>query len=164
MNKKIYNIISILLLIVILIISYVYMNLPENFRLQLGGVEPGKIPIPPECLPFMYKYRYIFYIAPIFLLLLIILYGIRDMQNSSLTYSDFGKIMLSKFKNDTEAKNKNTISPEDLEIYNRFLEYTGHGKQFGANSQLFCFINSPCSCCDVPGYKNQNLCKKSSST
>ena len=161
MNKNIYSIISILLLAVILITSYVYLNLPENFKLQLGGVEPGKIPIPPECIPFFYKFRYIWYIIPIFLLSFIIMYGFIN-QSNKLTYSDYGKIFLSEFSSDYEKYKSDDIPLTDpgRKVFESFIEYTKDRKQYSDDVDLFCFINSPCSCCNVPGYRklNPTLC------
>ena len=71
MNRKISSNMSIILLLIILGLSYAYMNLPDNFKLSMTGGGNSEA-IPGECIPMMYKFRYLFYFFLIFMIVFVI--------------------------------------------------------------------------------------------
>ena len=145
-----------ILLIVILFLAYVFMSLPEDFRLQFGGQD--KIKIPPECVPFVYKFRYVIYMLPLLLLLFNVYYGSFAIKAANFKYEDFGKIFLTGFAEKT--LNYATLEPDEKANYD-YLVKECNLKKNGAIAQdvaKFCDIIVPVSCCNVPGYLYPERC------
>jgi hypothetical protein len=145
-----------ILLIVILFLAYVYMNLPADFRLQFGGAD--KIKIPPECVPFMYKFRYIFYIFPLLLIVFNFYYGSFTIKAANFKYEDYGKIFLTGFAENT--LNYATLEPDTKANYDYLVKECNPSKNgmIAEDVSKFCDIVAPVSCCNVPGYLHPERC------
>jgi len=145
-----------ILLIIVLFLSYVYMNLPDNFRLQFGGDD--KIKIPPECIPLMYKFRWIIYITPVLLIIFNIYYGMFAVKAANFKYEDYGKIFLTGFAENT--LNYATLDPDTKLNYDGIIKECDLSKNgiIAADVAKFCDIVVPVSCCNVPGYLHPEKC------
>ena len=154
-------------LILILVLSYIYINLPNDFNIQLGG--SGKPSLPPTCLPMMYRYRFIIYIIPIILISLNIFYGLQTSKVASYTYADYGRIFLAGFAKQTNVIAGNPEDPNDpapnlQEVYDEVIDQSKPQKFLGTYVDSFCTTLAPISCCNVPGYKYQSRCPGSNTT
>ena len=145
-----------ILLIIILFLSYTYMNLPEDFRLQIGGED--KIKIPPECVPFIYKFRYVIYITPLLLLAFILYYSSFAIKASNFKYEDYGKIFLTGFAENT--LNYATLDAPTKTNYDCIIDACNLSKNgmIADDVNKFCNIVVPVSCCNVPGYLYTKNC------
>ena len=160
MNRKISSNVSIILLLVILGLSYIYMSMPNNYMIQMGGDSP---PIPPECIPFTYKFRYLFYFFFIFLIIVIVRFFIYFQYASKYSYSDFIKMFLNMYAADTNAISNKTISDYEQNNYNSMITALTQGTgQYAKYASAFCNTISPCSCCSEPGYQHP-CCAKGTS-
>jgi len=153
MNRKIFSNKVIFLLVVILGLAYFYLNLPDNFKIQLGGSGP---PIPSECIPFTYKYRYLLYFGMVFAIIFAIYSSVSVAKLSKLGYGDYIKKGLDKFaQNSLDIKNK-TITPDDRTAYDALVGSCTGLNQYSTYASSFCRILAPCTCCNEPGYYNSN--------
>lgn len=152
-DRKISSNLSIILLIIILGLSYLYMNLPDNFNIQMGGAS-GPPPVPAECLPFRYKFRYLFYFFLIFMIFLTIKEYMVYEQYSKYTYTNYMTTFLQLYATNTEAIKNKTISPKDKEAYYDLIKVFSGLNQYSKYGEAFCGIASPCNCCNEPGYYN----------
>jgi hypothetical protein len=178
MNKKTINLLTDKLPIVsviILILIYIYLSIPDNFVLQLGGAPVLALP---KKTPAMYKFRWVFIIIPVLLLMHLIysIYYTRiyipslPMWNIGIDFfgnfqKQFQKLIALKkgltpsisnltfnYKNISldakEAKN----DPDIYKLYNSIL-LNGDPLSTGYTStQYFCRAFRPCTCCKEKGY------------
>jgi hypothetical protein len=152
MNRKISSNISIILLLIILGLSYVYMNLPNNYVIQIGGAEP---PIPPECIPITYKFRYIFYFFLLFMILVVVRFYIYYRSASQYSFSDFMQKFFNLYGENTNGIKNKTITTTDKSNYDTMLSALTEGSgQYAKYASAFCNTVSPCSCCNEPGYQH----------
>lgn len=181
MNKKIVHLLTNKLPIVsviILLLAYVYLSIPDNYVLQVGGVALANTYKLPKSIPFKYKYRWVFVLVPV-LVLIHLIYSIYFVTHlSSLTMWDAGKDFFQQFQlqanaalkalqvstDDPTAANKlnyESLDPSDplvkgnpdiLKLYN-FIQLSGDPRSsLYTATQYFCNSFRPCSCCDEPGY------------
>ena len=162
MNKKLVNILTNKLPIiacVILILMYTYLCIPDNYIIQLGGAK-NAIPMPKN-VPFKYKYRWLFVVIPI-LILIHLIYSIYYFYHiKSLTTWDIARDFFSQFQGQANIASKkgmkldytngDTIDPAvepDLARFVNFLKLAGDPRAGLYNfSQYFCNSFRPCSCC-----------------
>ena len=150
MNRKIFSNKVIFLLVVILGLAYFYLNLPENFKIQLGGSSGP--PIPSECIPFTYKYRYLLYFGIVFAIIFALFSYISVSKLSSMGYRDYIKKSLDQYTID--AKNiKDAPQEKKIEIEALLNSFKGRN-QYSTYGSAFCSTVAPCSCCNEPGYYN----------
>ena len=155
MNRKISSNMSIILLLIVLGLSYAYMNLPDNIRLSMsgGGKEPE---IPGECIPMMYKFRYLFYFFFIFMIIFVIRYYIYFQSITQFTYTQYMTKFLDQWArdvNDINAK-PTTITPEEKNVYDTTIGSFSNGNQYDTYGRAFCLVVAPCDCCVEPGYQH----------
>ena len=101
MNKKLIHLITTKLPIVtllILILSYAYLSIPNNYAIQVGGVTVANTFPLPKNVPWKYKYRYLLVAIPIML----IIYFINTMSFynnvSKMTTWNMGKEFFYEFQ------------------------------------------------------------------
>jgi len=169
MNKNLKNslihkfpIISILILILI----YVYLNLPDFNPTQIGGKPTYKLP---PFTPWLYKYRFAFVALPILLLILLI-WQIYYSESVVINYdmwdmgSDFFSNFQKQFKSLKEGgyeptydtytssklptdKQKKEMTEDQLELIN-FLQISQDPRgALYSKTQFFCNAARPCNCC-----------------
>jgi hypothetical protein len=152
MNRKISSNMSIILLLIILGLSYAYMNLPDNFKLSMTGGGNSEA-IPGECIPMMYKFRYLFYFFLIFMIAFVIRGYMIYTTVIEYSFSDYIKNFLNQWaKNVTDAKAK-TISENDSLIFD-LVKTTFSEGEYATYGNAFCTLVSPCDCCNEPGYQH----------
>jgi len=102
MNKKTIHILTHklpIISIIILILAYAYLNIPENYVLQLGGSVPGKNLIPlPNNTPWKYKYRWVLVAMPFLIIIITIYAAIKSQKLKSLTLWDLGGDFFYQFQ------------------------------------------------------------------
>ena len=168
MNKKFVHILSNkipMISIILLILIYVYLNIPDDFTIQLGGAPPaGNIPLPKNT-PFIYKFRWLFVAIP-FLILGVIINSIVYSRNVEPSLWDSANAFLYNFaKQDQIAKKANlkiTLQsvPKDIATdaeqlkYINMVQLTKFDKSgLYPYAQFFCNAYRPCSCCLEPEFK-----------
>lgn len=150
MNKKISSNVSIIILVIILVLSYLYMNLPDNFGVQRGGGDK----IPPNCIPITYRFRYMYYFFLIFMIIFVIRFYIYYSTVSNYTFSSYIKKFLNKYAENTQAIKAKTIDPVEQINYKDLINgFSGVGS-YVTFGEAFCTTVAPCSCCNEPGYKH----------
>lgn len=102
MNKKLIHLLTTklpILSVIILILAYVYLSIPETYLLQLGGVDNVKKFSLPKNVPFVYKFRWMLVIIPI-LILGHLIYSVYFTQVliPSTTVWDIGKDFFYQFQ------------------------------------------------------------------
>jgi len=176
MNKKLIHLITTKLPIVtllILILSYAYLSIPNNYAIQVGGMTVANTFSLPKNVPWKYKYRYLLLAIPIMLIVYIIIginfrskiIAINTWKNGQEFFSQFYNTVIDAVTAGDvtggesatfyyeELKDKETSTPEIAKLFN-FIQLTGN--PFGnlyKESQYFCNTYRPCSCCDLPGYQ-----------
>lgn len=149
MNRKIFSNKVIFLLVVILGLAYFYLNLPENFKIQLGGAGP---PIPPDCIPFTYKYRYLLYFGIVFAIIFALFSYMSVSKLSSMGFREYIKKSLDQYTKDA-LDIKNATPEKKVEIESFLNSFKGRN-QYATYGSAFCSTVAPCSCCNEPGYYN----------
>jgi hypothetical protein len=150
MNKKISSNVSIIILVIILGLSYLYMSLPDNFGVQRGGGDK----IPPNCIPMTYRYRYMYYFFLIFMIIFVIRFYIYYSAVSNYKFSDYIKKFLNKYAEDTLAIQAKTIDPIEQENYTELINGLSAKGSYVKFGEAFCTTVAQCSCCNEPGYKH----------
>jgi hypothetical protein len=152
MNRKLFSNKVIFLLIVILGMAYVYLNLPNNINIQMGGA--SGVPIPPECIPFTYKFRYLIYFGMVFAIVFAIFMGLSVSKINNMTYSSYIKKGLDQFASDTINMKNNTLKTSDPEfkIYDDLIKSCKGLNQNAEYAGSLCKLVAPCSCCNEKGY------------
>lgn len=176
MNKKITHLITHKLPIVsviILILSYAYLSIPENYTLQIGGMAVATTTPLPKNTPWVYKYRYVLIAIPILIIFYIIYLKHTISLVSNLTVWDFGKDFFYQFQvqanNAIAAQLVETPSassfsykkvdpsavsdrPDIKKLFN-MIQLTGDPKGgLYTQAQYFCGTQRACSCCADPKY------------
>ena len=128
------------------------MSLPDNITIQSGGMTPS------ECIPFSYKYRYVFYTVPIVLIIFIVMYKKKCDEINAMTYEEYGKIFFSKFVKYYNGNKDGSLSKTDQDLYDNVLKNAAPNGPVAEDSLQFCNLVAPCSCCDVPGYLYPEKC------
>ena len=155
MNRKISSNMSIILLVIVLGLSYAYMNLPDNIRLSMTG--GGKGPeIPGECIPMMYKFRYLFYFFLIFMIIFVVRYYIYFNSTAEYTYSTYMIKFFDQWAKDVNDANGKPvkITPEEKIVYDATISSFSSGNQYDTYGRAFCLVVAPCDCCVEPGYQH----------
>ena len=178
MNKKIIHLITHKLPIVsviILILAYVYLSIPENYTLQIGGMAVATTTPLPKNTPWVYKYRWVFVAVPILIIFFIIYIQLTLSGISRLTMWDFGKDFFSEFKiqvnnaiksdppyvESADPKNFKysnlqalpSDAPPDIKKLFNILQLTSDPSSgLYKESQYFCGTHRACSCCADPKY------------
>lgn len=175
MNKKIVHLLTHklpIVTVIILILSYVYLSIPENYTLQVGGVPIATtIPLPSNT-PWKYKYRWLLVGIPILLLANIIFSALKVSNVSKLTVWDLGKDFFYQFQKQvgnavttgavesgnaanfkyTKIDPTATSDPNIIKLFN-MIQLSGDPKStYYGKSQYFCNSFRPCSCCGIPEY------------
>jgi hypothetical protein len=99
MNKKLIHLITNklpVISVIILILAYIYISIPDNYIVQFGGANNLALP---KRTPFIYKFRWVLVILPI-LLFIHLIYSIYFTQvyAPSLTLWDLGKEFFKQFQ------------------------------------------------------------------
>ncbi len=189
MNKKITLLLTDKLPIVsliILILAYIYLSIPDNYALQVGGVVVANTFKLPENTPWKYKYRWLLISVPFLLIFSIIYSRVVRSNIASLTIWDQGKDFFSQFQREinnavtggqvqsADAKNFNylkldlneelkTSNPNTYKLFNVIMQTANPNNSLYQSAQYFCSTTRPCSCCDFPKYKTfftTNNCPK----
>ena len=178
MNKKTIHLLTNKLPIVsviILILIYAYLSIPDNFVIQLGGAPVLALP---RKTPAMYKFRWAFIIVPV-LILLHLIYSIYFTQFylPSLSMWDIGIDFFGNFQKNLQklialkggltpsispitynykkvklTAKEATDDPDIFKLYNSIL-LNGDPLSVGyLSSQYFCNAFRPCTCCNEKGY------------
>jgi hypothetical protein len=152
MNRKLFSNKVIFLLIAILGMAYVYLNLPNNLNIQMGGA--SGIPIPPECIPFTYKFRYLIYFGMVFAIVFAIAMALSVSKITTMTYSSYIKKGLDQFASDTVKLQKGTLKKGDHEgkVYDDLIKSCQGLNQNAEYAGSLCKLVAPCSCCNEKGY------------
>jgi len=185
MNKKLTHLITNKLPIItllILILSYAYLSIPNNYVLQVGGmVVANTFPLPKN-VPWKYKYRYLLLAIPIMLLIYFITTVVFYNSYSKMSIWDMGKEFFYEFQQqiknavqqgaveDGTAKSFNykKIKIEEApdanikKLFNIITLAGDPSSQLSKESQYFCATYRPCGCCEMPAYKTfftTNKCK-----
>ena len=189
MNKKTIHILTDKLPIVsliILILAYVYLSIPDNYVLQIGGTVVANTFKLPENIPWKYKYRWLLIGIPIFLIFSIIFSNVSRSKIASLTIWDQGKDFFNQFQKEInvavtngqiESADKKNLHyskldltedlkktyPSTYKLFNVIMQAANPNNSLYQSAQYFCTTTRPCSCCDFPKYKsffNNNNCPK----
>ena len=169
MNKKFIHILNNklpVIFITILGLIYVYLNIPDDYSIQLGGAVPeGNIALPKNT-PFLYRYRWLFVAMP-FLIIGIIINSLVYSQKTEISLWDSGNAFLYNFAKQNEIAKKEkmkkitlqsvpgemTSDPEMLKYIN-MVKLTKFDKSgLYPFAQFFCSAYRPCSCCLEPAFK-----------
>ena len=99
MNKKLIHLITNklpVISVIILILAYIYISIPDNYVVQFGGANNLALP---KRTPFIYKFRWVLVMLPI-LLFIHLIYSIyfTKVYAPSLTVWDLGKDFLKQFQ------------------------------------------------------------------
>jgi hypothetical protein len=185
MNKKLIHLITTKLPIVtllILILSYAYLSIPNNYALQVGGMTVANTFPLPKNVPWKYKYRYLLLAIPIMLLIYFISTVLFYNKVTKMTTWDMGKEFFYEFQQqvknavqqgaveDANAKSFNykKIKIEDApdanikKLFNIITLAGDPSSQLSKESQYFCSTYRPCGCCEMDAYKKYfktNKCK-----
>jgi hypothetical protein len=152
MNRKISSNMSIILLLIILGLSYAYMNLPDNFRLSMSGGGKSEA-IPGECIPMMYKFRYLFYFFLIFMIIFVIRGYMIYTTVIEYSFSDYIKNFLNQWAKDVNDIKDKKIKDDESAIYD-LVKTTFSDGEYATYGNSFCTLVSPCDCCNEPGYQH----------
>jgi len=180
MNKNLKNtiinkfpIVSILVLILI----YIYLNLPNDINSILNPKQIGGKPayeLPPFT-PWLYKYRFAFVVLPILLLLLLIYYiyysqvvvpsySMWDMghnffsnyqkQTKNLVKGGYTPVY-NTYKNLPDAKAMEEMTPDEKALINILQLTQDPLSGVYTKAQYFCNAARPCNCCKDDLYVKQ---------
>jgi len=168
MNKKFIHILNNklpVIFITILGLIYVYLNIPDDYTIQLGGAIPEGSMSLPKNTPFLYRYRWLFVAIP-FLIIGVIINSLVYSQRVEISLWDSANAFLYNFakqnKIANEKKMKITLQtvPGDLTDDPELLKYINMIKLtiFDKSglypyAQFFCSAYRPCSCCLEPEFK-----------
>lgn len=99
MNKKLIHLLTNklpVISVIILILAYIYISIPDNYVVQLGG--SNKLALPKHT-PFLYKFRWALVIVPI-LIFIHLIYSIyyTKVYMPSLSIWDLGKDFFKQFQ------------------------------------------------------------------
>ena len=184
MNKKIVHLFTSklpIISVVLLALTYLYLSIPDNYILQIGGVPVANTYKLPSNIPWKYKYRWLLILIPILILIHLIysIYICNQVKNLDMPWSmgnDFfsefqiqvkavadwpAKIVADpkdprsySYKKIPDAKEAVTkYSPDIGKLFNMIQQCQSPYGQFYAQSQYFCNVYRPCGCCDQPAYK-----------
>jgi hypothetical protein len=156
MNRKLFSNKVIFLLIAVLGMAYVYLNLPNNINIQKGGAYG--VPVPPECIPLTYKFRYLIYFGMVFAIVFAIAMGLSVSKISSMTYSDYIKKGLDQFASDTiKLQNKTLkVTDPDGKVYTDLIKSCSGLNQNAEYAGSLCKLVAPCTCCNEKGYYHKD--------
>ena len=178
MNKKIVHLLTTKLPIVsviILLLAYAYLSIPDNCVLQVGGVDIANTYKLPNNTPWKYKYRWVFVLIPILIILHLIYSVYYYFHIRSLSSWDMGKDFFAQFQNQvknaistgavpspsksndfsyTNVPDPSTTDDPDLKKLFNIIQLTGNPRSgLYTQAQYFCGSFRPCSCCEEPGFK-----------
>ena len=178
MNKKIVHLLATKLPIVsviILILAYAYLSIPDNCVLQVGGVDVANTFKLPKNTPWKYKYRWVFVLIPVLIILHLIYSVYYYFHVKSLTIWDLGKDFFAQFQtqvslaistgvvpspsksNDFSYENipePSTTNDPNIKKLINIIQLSGSpGSGLYKEAQYFCASFRPCSCCEEPGFQ-----------
>jgi len=167
MNRKSFMDKIPILILIILIGAYYFMNIDENKTLvQSGGniFGGGNSPKYPPGTPFLYQMRYVVYFLFVFLIVYNIYYSYQSYKVSTLSLNETGSAFLTSF-----AKANKAIIVDKLykgtdpvkQQYDNFISACNVDYKPFVDS--FCKMFAPCSCCGIGDYApsgpKANMCK-----
>ena len=149
--------------IILLFCIYIFMSLPNDINLQIGGASaaPAAPKIPKECLPFTFVYQWIFYIIFLSLLFMVIYLGIFNYRASKFTFADIGKLFLERYTDITAHHDDSpaVLTPSQINAYDTFNANNKPNNKYYPMSSLLCNVYKPCTCCGVKGFNDKSgLC------
>jgi hypothetical protein len=175
MNKKIVHLLTNklpVISIIILILAYAYLSIPDNYTLQIGGVPIATtVPLPTNT-PWKYKYRWVLVGIPILLIINIIYSSMKVSSISQISVFDVGKDFFYQFQKQVGIAVTNgsvessaassfkytaidptaVADPDTKKLFN-MIQLSGDPKSsYYKKAQYFCNSFRPCSCCGLTGY------------
>jgi len=175
MNKKLIKSITDNLPIigcVILILTYLYLCIPEDYTIQLGGADPDAVPLPKNT-PFIFTYRWLFVAIPI-LIIIHLIYSIYYFYTiKSLTTWDLARDFFKNYQAQTvvaispsvglnpivdgyrmDGSGIDPVQQPELYKYVNFTQLAGNPRSgIYHYAQYFCNAYRPCSCCHDANYR-----------
>ena len=165
--------------IIILTLVYIYLSIPEDYTIQIGGELAPNMEKLPKNTPFIYTYRWIFVIIPILIIGVIInsfvysnnvVVDMWDMANAFFynfaKQDGLAKAAGYKINLSTDPADLGVTDPDMIKYINYYKISTDIKGGVYPYAQFFCSSYRPCSCCLERSYYNwlgpsaSKTCKK----
>ena len=157
MNKKFFIDKLPILIFIVVIAAYCFMNIndftgTQNVMRGGGFRQYGGAARYPPGTPFLFQMRYLIYFFFIFLIIFNIYYAYQSYLVKNISFYETGKAFLTSFGKRTQDINNNLYTRQDPEKveYDRFVKASN--VDYEPYTKLFCTMFAPCSCCGVGDY------------